>query len=50
MSAEQRFNRLYAEHGRAVLAYAVARTEIRDDGDLSGLRPGTRVARWLTRE
>lgn len=31
MSAEQRFNRLYAEHGRAVLAYAAARTEIRED-------------------
>jgi hypothetical protein len=25
-------------------------TRIRDDGDLSVLRPGSRVARWLDRE
>lgn len=31
-------------------AMAEIAARIRDDGDLSGLRPGSRVARWLARE
>jgi 2-methylisocitrate lyase-like PEP mutase family enzyme len=31
-------------------AMAEVATRIRDDGDLSGLRPGSRVARWLDRD
>ncbi len=33
-----------------VEAMAENAVRIRDDGDLSGLRPGSRVARWLSRD